>query len=249
MRLDKYLAGCGAGSRSEIKKMIRDGLVRADGVSKPRPETQIDPETAKVFLRDVPMRYRKYVYLMLYKPGGYLSATWDKHHKTVLDLVPEEYQHFDLFPVGRLDLDTEGFCLLTNDGVLAHRLLSPAHHVPKRYFARVEGQVTEEDVALFAGGVLLEDGYVTRPAELKILTAEAVSETEVTITEGKYHQIKRMFAAAGKRVIYLKRTAVSGVPLDASLLPGQLREFTQEELVMLDKEYFEKEGCLCKTTE
>lgn len=238
MRLDKYLADCGAGTRSEIKKLIKSGLVRVEGVPKPRPETQVVPETVQVFLRDTRMQYRKYVYLMLHKPGGYLSATWDKHHKTVLDLVPEEYQHFDLFPVGRLDLDTEGFCLLTNDGILAHRLLSPAHHVPKRYFARVEGNVTEEDVALFARGVLLEDGYVTRPAELKILTSGAVSETEVTIMEGKYHQIKRMFAAAGKRVIYLKRTAINGVLLDEALLPGQLRELTIEELRQIDSEYF-----------
>ena len=238
MRLDKYLADCGAGTRSEIKKLIKSGLVRVEGVPKPRPETQVVPETAQVFLRDTRMQYRKYVYLMLHKPGGYLSATWDKHHKTVLDLVPEEYQHFDLFPVGRLDLDTEGFCLLTNDGILAHRLLSPAHHVPKRYFARVEGNVTEEEVALFARGVLLEDGYVTRPAELKILTSGAVSETEVTIMEGKYHQIKRMFAAAGKRIIYLKRTAINGVLLDEALLPGQLRELTIEELRQIDSEYF-----------
>lgn len=236
MRLDKYLADCGMGSRKEIKKEIKSGAVRVDGVTRPTPETRVDPETAVVFVSGVQVRYRAFIYLMLNKPGGYVSATWDKQLPVVLDLVPEEYLHFEPFPIGRLDLDTEGLCVLTNDGQLAHRLLSPSKHIPKTYYAEVSGRVTEADVQAFAQGVTLDDGYVTKPAKLTILDSGESSRTEVVIVEGKFHQIKRMFEAVGKTVTYLKRTAMNRLPLDETLKSGGVRELTPEELELLSNE-------------
>ncbi len=235
MRLDKFLADCGLGARSELKKQIRKGLVRVTGMENLRPETQIDPETAEVFVNGVPVVYREFIYLMLNKPQGYLSATRDGKLPTVLDLVPEEYRHFEPFPVGRLDIDTEGLCLLTNNGQLAHRLLSPTHHIPKTYFAKISGKVTEKDVIAFQKGVLLDDGYKTMPAELSILTSQEESLIEVTICEGKFHQVKRMFQAIGKEVLYLKRIRMNHLPLDPDLALGEIRELTPDECEQLEK--------------
>jgi len=236
MRLDKYLADCGAGSRSEIKKMIRSGLVSVADVPKPRPETQVDPETATVLLNGTRLQYRAFIYLLLNKPQGYVSATWDARFPTVLDLVPEEYLHFEPFPVGRLDIDTEGFCLLTNDGQLAHRLLSPKSHVPKTYEATISGVVTDDDILAFQKGVVLDDGYQTKPAELTILTSGEVSQIRLTIYEGKFHQVKRMFESVGKKVTYLKRVAMNHLTLDEALALGDIRELLPEELKLLESE-------------
>lgn len=233
MRLDKYLSDCGTGTRSEIKKLIRSGAVQVSGMEKVKPETAVEPEKAEVFVNGVPVKYRKFVYLMLNKPRGYISATYDAEQPVILDLVPEEYLCFGLFPAGRLDIDTEGFCLLTNDGQLAHQLLSPKKHIPKTYFASVAGYVTESDVKAFLKGVVLDDGYLTRPAVLEILRSDVVSEVKVTITEGKFHQIKRMFEARQKKVIYLKRIAMNKLELDPSLEEGGIRELTEEELLLL----------------
>ncbi len=235
MRLDKYLADCGIASRSESKKLIKKGLVQIAGMDNLRPETQIDPETASVTVRGIPVRYRKFIYLMLNKPQGYLSTTRDGRQPIVLDLVPEEFRHYDLFPAGRLDIDTEGLCLLTNDGQLAHRILSPAHHVPKTYYARINGGVTPEDVRHFSQGVVLDDGYLTKPACLEILSYGETSEITLTITEGKFHQVKRMFLAIGKEVTYLKRIRMNRLELDPELALGELRELTQEELRLLEE--------------
>lgn len=234
MRLDKYLADCGIGTRSEIKKLIRSGAVMVDGISSPKAETQIDAETAEVLLMGERLVYRKFIYLLLNKPAGYISATWDKKLPTVLDLVPEEYLHFEPFPVGRLDVDTEGLCLLTNDGQLSHRLLSPKSHVPKTYEATVDGCVTIEDMDAFLEGVVLDDGYKTKPAKLEILSSGAVSEIRLTIIEGKFHQVKRMFEAVGKKVIYLKRIAMNRLWIDPTLALGELRELSSEELQLLE---------------
>ena len=234
MRLDKFLADCGMGTRSELKKQIRKGLVQVKGMENLRPETQIDPNTAKVLVCGTPVIYREFIYLMLNKPQGYLSATRDGKLPTVLDLVPEEYQHFEPFPVGRLDIDTEGLCLLTNDGQLAHRLLSPTHHIPKTYFAKISGEVTQEDILAFQKGVILDDGYQTMPAELSILKSGAESQIEVTICEGKSHQVKRMFQAVGKEVVYLKRIRMNRLPLDPALALGEIRELTEDECELLE---------------
>lgn len=234
MRLDKYLADCGAGTRSEIKKLIRAGAVQVAGMAKIKPETQINPETAEVCLMGQPVVYRQFIYLLLNKPAGCISATWDPKHTTVLDLVPEEYLHFEPFPVGRLDVDTEGLCLLTNDGQLAHRLLSPNRHVPKTYEATIAGQVTQADIDAFCEGVTLDDGYKTKPATLTILSAGEVSQIRLTITEGKFHQVKRMFEAVGKKVTYLKRVAMNRLVLDPDLALGEIRELLPEELALLE---------------
>lgn len=235
MRIDKYMADCGVGSRSEIKKIIKSGEVYVAGEDKIKADTQIDENTARVYLRGKELKYRKFVYLMLNKPGGYLSATRDAKYPVVLDLVPKEYRHYELFPVGRLDIDTEGFCLLTNDGDLAHRITSPTHHVPKTYIALTDIEITEEDKAMFKEGIILDDGYKTKPAILKKIPSDEGSMSEITITEGKFHQIKRMFAAVGKKVIYLKRVSVNKLLLDKNLKPGEIRELTSEEIVLLEK--------------
>ncbi|MDF2938386.1 MAG: pseudouridine synthase, partial [Paenibacillaceae bacterium] len=186
--------------------------------------------------------YREFVYLMLHKPPGYISATEDTRDPTVLDLIGGEYGHFDLFPVGRLDKDTEGLLLLTNDGKLAHELLSPKKHVPKTYFARVSGgPVGEDDAAAFRAGVRLDDGYETLPAHLSILEpGDAAKGTEarieLTIMEGKFHQVKRMFEAVGKKVVYLKRISMGSLSLDHTLALGAYRELTEEELTALRPE-------------
>ena len=230
MRLDKYLADCGVGTRSEIKKIIRAGFVRVEGAAKVSPELKIDENTAKVYVDGVEMRYRKYVYLMLNKPSGYLSATWDKHKPVVLELVPEEYLHYEVFPLGRLDIDTVGLCVLTNDGDLAHRILSPAKHVPKTYYAEVDGHLDEDAVEAFAEGMDLGD-FTAKPASLKII--EPGDRAEVTIAEGKFHQVKRMFEKVGKKVTYLKRISMNRLSLDENLEEGEIRELTDEELELL----------------
>ena len=177
--------------------------------------------------------YKEFMYLMMNKPQGVLSATEDKRDQTVIDLLDAEYNIFELFPVGRLDKDTEGFLLLTNDGKLAHNLLSPKKGVPKTYYAHIEGIVTEEDTERFSEGVILDDGYETKPGQLRILKSADISEIELTITEGKFHQVKRMFEAVGKKVVYLKRLSMGPLSLDESLALGSYRELTEEELQQL----------------
>ncbi len=233
MRLDKYLRDCGIGTRSEIKKLIRSGAVSVSGVDKVTPELKIDENRAEVFWGGKPVIYKKYVYIMLNKPSGYVSATWDKHKPVVTDLLGEEYAHFEVFPVGRLDIDTVGLCILTNDGELSHKLLSPAKHVSKTYLATVDGPLGEEHIAAFSEGMDLGD-FTAKPASLKILkSSENESEAEVIISEGKFHQVKRMFEKTGRCVTYLKRTAMNRLTLDETLAEGEIRELTEDELELL----------------
>ena len=229
MRLDKFLAECGFGTRSEVKKLIKSGLVVVAGKENPKPESVVDPEADKVFVGGKEARYRKFVYLMLNKPSGYVSATWDKRLPVVTDLLPEEYRHFDVFPVGRLDIDTEGLLLLTNDGDLSHRLLSPKKHVPKTYIAKTEKLSTELDVEAFLSGMDLGD-FVAKPGVLKILSETEPYFAEVTISEGKFHQVKRMFEKRGNKVLYLKRIKMKDLCLDESLCLGEIRELTEAEI-------------------
>jgi 16S rRNA pseudouridine516 synthase len=190
----------------------------------------VNPYQNEVMVNGQKVEYREFVYLMMNKPAGVVSATWDNKFKTVVDLVPEAYRHFDVFPVGRLDRDTEGLLLLTNDGQLAHDLLSPKKHVPKTYYAKVDGKVSQTDVEVFKKGVGLDDGYETLPAQLVILKSEEQSEIELTIVEGKFHQVKRMFEAVGKKVTYLQRITMGAVDLDRGLELGACRELTHREL-------------------
>jgi 16S rRNA pseudouridine516 synthase len=233
LRIDKMLANMGYGTRKEVKKMLKSGVVKIDGVVVKDPKTQVNPTEQVITVWGEEVEYKEFIYLMMNKPPGVISATEDMVEETVIDLLEEEDRVFLPFPVGRLDKDTEGLLLLTNDGQLAHQLLSPKKHVPKTYFAVIDGAVTEEDVAAFRRGVVLDDGYKTKPAELVILKSGLRSDVEVTITEGKFHQIKRMFRAVGKRVVYLKRIQMGPLVLDPSLDVGQYRELTDEEVEML----------------
>lgn len=230
----------GAGTRSEVKKLVRAGRVTINGAVAEKPEQKVDPETDTVCLDGEALLYAAYEYYLFHKPAGCVSATEDKIHKTVMDYLTDTLRD-DLFPVGRLDIDTEGLLLITNDGALAHELLSPAHHVKKTYYARVAGRVTEEDARLFQQGVDIGEEKLTKPAELVILTSGEESEIELTITEGKFHQVKRMFQAVGKEVVYLKRLSMGPLTLPETLLPGEYWALTQEELMLLQKETGNKE--------
>lgn len=229
-RLDKILANLGYGTRKEVKKLVKDGAIEVDGIPARDPGMHVDPETQDIKVNGVSINYRKYIYIMMNKPAGVISATEDLREKTVLDLIPDEYFIFQPSPVGRLDKDTVGLLLLTNDGQLAHRLLSPKNHVPKVYYAKIQGKVTQEDVQAFKEGVVLDDGYKSMAANLHIIESGDVSTIEVEIFEGKYHQVKRMFQSLGKKVIFLKRLSMGPLKLDESLKPGESRELTKDEL-------------------
>lgn len=232
IRLDKYLADMGVGTRQEVKKYMKQGRVTIDGEIIKKPETKVDTDKSVVCFDGREVAYAEYEYYMLNKPSGVISATEDNRCETVIDLI-ESKKRKDLFPVGRLDKDTEGLLLITNDGAMAHRLLSPKKHVDKCYFARVEGRVTEEDVIAFSKGVNIgtaEEEEWTMPGELVIIKSDEISEIRLTIREGKFHQVKRMFQAVGKEVIYLKRERMGSLVLDESLGLGEYRELTDEEL-------------------
>lgn len=233
MRLDKFLADCGIGTRTEIKKMIKSGYVSISGKDRLKPEMHINEESDEVFVLNKRIIYKKYIYLMLNKPSGYVSAVWDAKKPYVIELIPEEYRHYNVFPVGRLDIDTEGLLILTNDGDLSHRLLSPKSHVPKKYYAKISGKVTDKDCRAFSDGVVLDDGYKTKPAKLKVIKCDTTSEIEVSIVEGKFHQVKRMFEAVGKKVLYLKRISMNGLELDNNLILGEVKELSNEEFELL----------------
>jgi 16S rRNA pseudouridine516 synthase len=236
MRIDKLLANLGFGSRKEVKKLLKDGAVRVNDAVVKDAKEHVNPEKDIVTLNGETIEYKEFIYLMMNKPQGVLSATEDNAGETVIDLLEMEDQVYEPFPVGRLDKDTEGLLLITNDGQLAHRLLSPKKHVPKTYFAVIEGEVTESDAAAFQKGVILDDGYETKPGQLQILKSGIRSDIELTITEGKFHQVKRMFEAVGKRVVYLKRISMGPLLLDETLELGEYRELTDEEVEML-KDY------------
>lgn len=233
-RLDKVLANLGYGSRKEIKQAIKKGLIEVNGELVKDNGMQVDPETDKIVVNGEEIFYRKYIYLMMNKPDGVVSATVDNRDETVIDLLEVEHQVFNPFPVGRLDKDTVGLLLLTNDGELNHRLISPKWKVDKVYYAKIDKKVTESDVKKFKDGITLDDGYVCKEAKLEILEAtEDGSEVMVTIQEGKYHQVKRMFEAVGKTVVYLQRVEFGTLKLDEDLEEGEYRELTEEEINIL----------------
>lgn len=238
MRLDKYLADMGEGTRQEVKKYIRRGSVTVNGELVRSPERKVD-ERDQVCLDGRKVSYAAEEYFMLNKPAGVVSATEDKRDRTVLDLIQYKKRK-DLFPVGRLDKDTEGLLLITNDGALSHRLLSPRHHVDKTYYVEVQGHVTEENRAAFQRGVNIgteEEPLVTMPARLEILEAgQSLSRVRLTIREGKFHQVKRMFLSQGMEVSYLKRESMGSLRLDDSLAPGEYRPLTEHEIKRLKEE-------------
>lgn len=237
-RLDKVLANLGYGSRKELKAFVRKGNVEVNGIKVKDSGIQVDPEKDKILVNGEEILYRKYIYLMMNKPAGVISATHDNRDETVVDLLYVEHQVFDPFPVGRLDKDTVGLLLLTNDGDLNHKLISPKWHVDKVYYAEINAPVTEADVKAFEQGITLDDGYKCMSAKLVVLeNLEDSSKIEVTIQEGKYHQVKRMFEAREKKVEYLRRIKFGKLDLDETLEEGEYRELTQEELTELTKSF------------
>lgn len=240
-RLDKIIAACGAASRREVKMLVKQGRVRVDGVLAAAADMKVDENTNLITVDGTELKYEKFLYVLLHKPAGVLSATEDKRQETVLDLLPEAYRKRGLAPVGRLDKDTEGLLLLTDDGELTHRLLSPKYHVDKVYYARVNGTPDASDCAAFAAGIPLSD-FTCLPAQLTLL---GEGECRVTVQEGKFHQVKRMLASRGKPVTYLKRLSMGPLQLDEGLLPGQWRLLEKEEILALQ----EACGLLCMTKE
>ena len=236
MRLDKLLANMGYGSRKEVKQLLKQKAVRVDDIVVKDAAMKVDVDKQIVTVFGERVEYTEFIYLMMHKPQGVISATEDKYDQTVIDLLDPLAQHFQPFPVGRLDKDTEGLLLITNDGNLAHNLLSPKKHVPKTYYATIDGVVTEADIEAFKQGVTLDDGYETKPGELVILKSDTISEIELTIQEGKFHQVKRMFEAVDKKVTYLKRLSMGPLQLDETLALGDYRELTEQELAMLKGE-------------
>ena len=236
MRLDKYLCETGFGTRSQVKDLLKKGQVMVNGEVVKKPELKINETTDQILCQGEKASYQKNIYLMLHKPAGVVSATEDNREKTVLDLVRPEDRKNGLFPVGRLDKDTEGLLLLTDDGELAHRLLSPKKHVDKTYYAKIDGQVTKEHIEQFREGLDIGDEKKTLPAVLTILLSGPVSEIEITIHEGRFHQIKRMFEAVGCKVTYLKRLSMGSLVLDETLPLGEYRSLTEAELEGLTKQ-------------
>lgn len=234
-RLDKLLASTGRWSRREVKLLVRQGRVLNGGIPAVSAEEKLDPETADISVDGEAAVFRRFTWLMMNKPGDVLSATEDGRGTTVLDLLSPELRRIGLFPVGRLDRDSTGLLLLTNDGGTAHRLLAPRHHVDKVYRVRTVGCLTEEDCAAFQSGMLLGDGLHCLPAGLALLSAGETSEALVTLHEGKFHQIKRMLAARGKPVQALHRLSMGNLTLDEALKPGDYRFLTREELKKLEE--------------
>lgn len=229
-RLDKLLAGTGKWSRREVKALVRQGLVRVDGRLAASAEDKLDPAAAIITVAGETISLCRFTYVMLHKPAGVLTATEDRKQPTVLDLLPPELRRIGLAPVGRLDKDTEGLLLLTNDGELAHRLLSPKYHVEKRYFARVDGELSAADTEAFVRGMTLGDGLECLPAGLEVLPDRVCI---VTLREGKFHQVKRMLAARSAPVLYLKRLSMGPLTLDDSLAAGAYRLLRAEEILAL----------------
>lgn len=241
IRLDKYLCDAGIGSRKEIKEYIRSGRVCVNGIPARKPEDKLDPEKDAVSFDGKSIGYEQFHYFMMNKPAGILSATEDRKQPTVIDLMQAEHRRMELFPVGRLDKDTTGMLILTDDGEFAHRVISPKSGVKKRYYALVDGIPDEKDAEAFRSGIKLGENLQCLPAELELLGG---SEVIVTVEEGKFHQVKRMLAACGKPVLQLKRISTGAVALDPHLKEGEYRVMTAEELkqifVQVDKQFWMK---------
>ena len=232
MRIDKFLSNSGCGSRKDVKAFIKKRLVTCDGETVSRPEFKIDPDKNEICLNGEVIQYVKFVYLMMNKPSGVISASNDPYENdvTVVDLALEKFDFYGIFPVGRLDKDATGLIMLTNDGIFAHRATSPKKNLKKIYYVEVLGELTEKDAGAFKRGVKLDDGYICKEAGLEILSSGAVSTAYVTLTEGKFHQVKRMFESLNKKVSALKRVSFCGVELDPNLEEGDVRPLTESEL-------------------
>lgn len=234
MRIDKLLVEMNYGSRSEIKKAVKNGRVQIDQKVIKDSGFHVDPVKSQILFDGTLVEYRKYVYYMVNKPAGVISATEDLVHQTAIDLIQEKHRK-GLFPVGRLDIDTEGLLLITNDGAMAHELLSPKKHVTKTYYAQIDGPISLEEVQQFKQGIILEDGYQCMPSTLRVLNHENPTTVEIKIQEGKFHQIKRMFQAVHRNVVYLKRIAMGPISLDENLETGEYRLLSEGEIHKLQE--------------
>ena len=233
-RLDKIIANLGYGTRKEVKILCKKGEVLVNGKSVKDSGLKVDPDKDIIQVSGETLNYRKFIYLLMNKPDGVVSATFDNYDETVIDLLDEEYKAFEPFPVGRLDKDTVGLLLITNDGELNHKLIAPKNHVDKVYYAEIDKEVTDEDIKKFENRITLDDGYLCMPAKLNILeSGENGSCVEITIQEGKFHQVKRMFDAVGKSVVYLRRISFGPLKIDESIEEGKYRELTEEEINIL----------------
>jgi len=234
IRLDKMLSNCGIGSRKKVKELFKLKKVSVDGKTVDKSDIKIDTEKNVVCLDGRVISYKKYIYLIMNKPAGIISATEDNKEKTVIDILPDEYKRFNVFPVGRLDKDTVGMLILTNDGEFAHNTLSPKKHIIKKYFAIVSGIVDDNDIKIFSNGIKFMNGEVFKSAKLEVCGVnEGKSNVFIEISEGKFHQIKRMFKFVGKEVLLLKRIKFGGLTLDEKLKEGEVRELTEKELEMI----------------
>ena len=247
MRLDKFLANSGIGTRKEVKEILKNKKVSVNDVFVKDGKIQINEEKDIVKCENKIINYKPFVYIMMNKPAGVISATEDNYHKTVIDLLKNEYSTYNIFPVGRLDIDTEGLLLLTNDGILSHNLLSPKKHVDKKYYVKIAKSLSENDIKTLENGIKLEENFVTKKAKVEIVCNDSEKESEdfnffenknnknenlvyITISEGKFHQVKRMFKAVNNEVLYLKRVKMGNLLLDEKLELGEYRELTKEEL-------------------
>ena len=247
MRLDKFLANSGIGTRKEVKDILKNRKISVNDVFVKDGKIQIDEKKDIVKYENKIVNYKPFVYIMMNKPAGVISATEDNHHKTVIDLLNDEYRTYDIFPVGRLDIDTEGLLLLTNDGVLSHNLLSPKKHVNKKYYVKIANPLSEDDIKMLENGIKLEENFVTKKAKVEIICNGSEKESKnsdfdenknnknenlvyIIISEGKFHQVKRMFKAVNNEVLYLKRVKMGSLSLDEKLKLGEYRELTEEEL-------------------
>ena len=230
-RIDKILSNLGHGTRKEVKALAKKGKVEVDGIIISDSAMKVDPDKAIIKVSGEEIKYRKFIYLIMNKPAGVVSATVDNHDETVIDLIGSEYNSFKPFPIGRLDKDTVGLLLITNDGELNHKLIAPKNHVDKVYYAEINKCIDSSDIATFKKGVVIDDGYKCMPAVLEILKAdEDGSEVMVTIQEGKFHQVKRMFESVDKKVVFLRRMSFGPLKLDENLCEGQYRELSEEEI-------------------
>ncbi len=232
VRLDKYLADAGQGTRSQVKDLVKAGQVTVNGTVIKKSDIKVSVEDDVIAVSGKKLNYSQFEFYMLNKPAGVVSATVDKTDKTVIELINEDKRR-DLFPVGRLDKDTEGLLIITNDGKLANNLLAPGKHVPKQYYVEVDGEITSEHISIFAEGIDIGDEELTAPAILELLDTECFCKAHITITEGRYHQIKRMFGSIGMKVTYLKRISMGPLVLDDTLAVGQYRRLTDEEINLL----------------
>lgn len=234
-RLDKILSNMGYGSRKDVKKLIKDGLIKVNDEIILDNKIKLNPYEDEIYIRNEKLNYREYIYIMMNKPKGYVSSTDDPLSNTVIDILEDEYLIFNPFPIGRLDKDTEGLILISNDGALAHNLLSPKREVNKTYYVEVDGYVEKSHKDIFKEGIVIDDGYKTLPASLDIVSSDIISKVYLTIKEGKFHQVKRMFKSLDMKVLYLKRVSMGPLKLDENLDLGEYRELKEEELNLLKK--------------